>query len=135
MFFCSNTSQKAQLRAPLSHLQTAWTSFYPNLYSGGWQQPWWSGMHCIPSWLQGCRHCVSHNAPVEYKDFAVAISTREGSAEDDPPRYKLGSKPVQAVCKGESGALNWALLGGVRAENIWHQYPSHWQTPFFKTKP
>ena len=34
----------------------------------GWQQPWWSGMHCSPSWLQGCgRHCVSHNAPVEYK--------------------------------------------------------------------
>ena len=33
-----------------------------------WQQPWWSGMHCSPSWLQGCgRHCVSHNAPVEYK--------------------------------------------------------------------
>ena len=33
-----------------------------------WQQPWWSGMHCIQSWLQGCgRHCVSHNAPVEYK--------------------------------------------------------------------
>jgi len=34
----------------------------------GWQQPWWSGMHCSPSWLQGCgRHCVSYNAPVEYK--------------------------------------------------------------------
>jgi len=25
-------------------------------------------MHCSPSWLQGCgRHCVSHNAPVEYE--------------------------------------------------------------------
>ena len=31
----SHTSQKAQLRAPLSPLQTAWTSFDPNLYSGG----------------------------------------------------------------------------------------------------
>jgi len=34
------------------------------------------------------------------KDLAVAISTRVGPAEDDPPLYKLGSKPVQAVCKG-----------------------------------
>jgi len=33
MFY--HTSQKAQLRAPLSPLQTAWTSFDPNLYSGG----------------------------------------------------------------------------------------------------
>ena len=40
------------------------------------------------------------------KDLAVAISTRAGPAEDDPPLYKLGSKLVQAVCKGESGALN-----------------------------
>ena len=31
----SHTSQKAQLRAPLSPLQTAWTSFNPILYSGG----------------------------------------------------------------------------------------------------
>ena len=64
-------------------------------------------MHCSPSRLQGCgRHCVSYNAPVEYKDLAVAISTRAGPAEDDPPLYKLGSKPVQAVCKGEGGVLN-----------------------------
>jgi len=35
--------------------------------------------------------------------------TRAGPAEDDPPLYKLGSKPVQAVFKGESGALNWAF--------------------------
>jgi len=43
------------------------------------------------------------------KGLAVAISTRAGPAEDifdDPPLYKLGLKPVQAVCKGESGALN-----------------------------
>ena len=31
----SHTSQKAQLRAPLSPLQTAWTGFDPNLYSSG----------------------------------------------------------------------------------------------------
>ena len=49
------------------------------------------------------RHCVSHNAPVEYKR---PCTTRAGPAEDDTPLYKLGSKPVQAVCKGESGALN-----------------------------
>jgi len=38
--------------------------------------------------------------------MTVNASTRVGPAEDDPPLYKLGSKPVQAVCMGESGALN-----------------------------
>jgi len=33
--FCSNTSQNAQLRAITLSLQTAWTGFDPNLYSGG----------------------------------------------------------------------------------------------------
>jgi len=33
--FCSNTSQNAQLRADTLSLQTAWTGFDPNLYSGG----------------------------------------------------------------------------------------------------
>ena len=33
--FCSNTSQNAQLRANTLSLQTAWTGFHPNLYSGG----------------------------------------------------------------------------------------------------
>ena len=33
------------------------------------------------------------------KDLAVAISTRAGPAEDDPPLHKLGSKPVQAVSR------------------------------------
>jgi len=33
----------------------------------GWQQPWWSGMHCILSWLHGRgRYCVSHS-PFEHK--------------------------------------------------------------------
>jgi len=37
LFQClfSHTSQKAQLRAPLSPLQTAWTGFDSYLYSGG----------------------------------------------------------------------------------------------------
>jgi len=56
---------------------------------------------------RGVADIVSVTMPLlSIKDFAVAISTREGSAEDDPLLYKLGSKPVQAVCKGESGALN-----------------------------
>ena len=58
----------------------------------------------------GCRGVadnVSVTMPLSsIKDLAVAISTRAGPAEDDPLIYKLGSKPVQAVCKGESGALN-----------------------------
>ena len=33
--FVSHTSQKAQLRAPLSPLQTTWTGFDPNSYSSG----------------------------------------------------------------------------------------------------
>ena len=53
-------------------------------------------MHFTPSWLQGHgRHYVSHNAPVEYKDLGVAISTRAGPAEDDPPLYKTLIVKVQ----------------------------------------
>jgi len=56
---------------------------------------------------RGVADIVSVTMPLlSIKEFAVAISTRVGPAEDDPPLYKLGSKPVQAVCKGESGALN-----------------------------
>jgi len=45
------------------------------------------------------RHCVSQNAPVEYKNLEAAIlHKRAGPAEDDPLLYKYGSKPVQAVC-------------------------------------
>ena len=56
---------------------------------------------------RGVSDIVSVTVPLlSIKDLAVAISTRVGPAEDDPPLYKLGSKPVQAVCKGESGALN-----------------------------
>ena len=35
MLACSLAPPKTQLRAPLSPLQTAWTGFDPNLYSGG----------------------------------------------------------------------------------------------------
>jgi len=35
MFSSLTPPKKAQLRAPLSPLQTAWTGFDPNLYSGG----------------------------------------------------------------------------------------------------
>jgi len=56
---------------------------------------------------RGVADSVSVTMPLlSIKDLAVAIFTGAGPAEDDPPLYKLGSKPVQAVCKGESGALN-----------------------------
>ena len=56
---------------------------------------------------RGVADIVSVTMPLlSIKDLAVAISTRAGPAEDDPLPYKLGSKPFQAVCKGESGALN-----------------------------
>jgi len=35
MFSALAPPKKAQLRAPLSPLQTAWTGFDPNLYNGG----------------------------------------------------------------------------------------------------
>jgi len=100
--FCSNTSQNAQLRAitlslasfpgPIrkidfsygawergySLLQTAWTGFDPNLYSGG------SSSACP--------------APV---DLAVTISTRAGPAEDDPPLYNLGSNHYVIISTDE----------------------------------
>jgi len=47
---------------------------------------------------RGVADIVSVTMPLlSIKDPAVAISTRAGPAEDDPPLYKLGSKPVQAV--------------------------------------
>jgi len=33
------------------------------------------------------------------KTLQLLFSTREGPAEDDPPLYKQGSKPAQAVCR------------------------------------
>ena len=49
---------------------------------------------------RGVADIVSVTMPLlSIKDLAVAISTRAGPAEDDPPLYKLGSKPVQAVCR------------------------------------
>ena len=53
------------------------------------------------------------------KGLAVAISTRAGPAEDDPPLYKLGSKLSRLFAR-ERVELLIELLGGVRAENIWY---------------
>ena len=59
---------------------------------------------------RGVADIVSVTMPLlSIRDLAVAISTRAGPAEDDPPLYKFGSKQVQAVCKGESGALFWEV--------------------------
>ena len=52
------------------------------------------------------------------KDLAVAISTRVGPAEDDPPLYKLGSKPVQMFAR-ERVELLIELFWEVRESNIW----------------
>ena len=66
-----------------------------------------SAFHSTKAVVSRPQGTVSVTMPLlSIKDLAVAISTRAGPAEDDPPLYKLGSKPVQAVCKGESGALN-----------------------------
>jgi len=46
---------------------------------------------------------------VEYKRSCSCYFHQSGACWDNPPLYKLGLKPVQAVCKGESGALNWAF--------------------------
>ena len=61
------TSQNAQLRAPLSPLQTAWTSFDPYFYSGGSSSAGPTLVKLTASLRSLCQgHCVSHNAPVEY---------------------------------------------------------------------
>jgi len=39
-------------------------------------------------------------------EAVVALLTILAPGVWQTPLYKLGSKPVQAVCKGESGALN-----------------------------
>jgi len=47
------------------------------------------------------RDIYANVCSVEYKrPLQLLFSTRAGPAEDDPPLYKSGSKPVQAVCKG-----------------------------------
>ena len=86
LFF--HTSQKAQLRAPLSPLQTAWTGFDLIYIAVGHPQQARSGGNS--NCKLGLLYSVSHNALVEYKDLAVAISTRARPAEDDPLLYKYG---------------------------------------------
>ena len=59
----SNTSQKAQLRAPLSPLQTAWTCFDPCLYSGGssFSRPCSGGKSNCKIFYTQQGHCDWHN--------------------------------------------------------------------------
>jgi len=80
---------------------------------------------------RGVADIVSVTMPLlSIKDLAVAISTRAGPAEDDPPLYKLGLKPVQAVFARERVELLIELFGRCERTNIWQQCPSHWH-PFF----
>ena len=97
MFSSLTPPKKAQLRAPLSPLQTAWTDLADNSLGG---------VECTANHpgSRGVADIVSVTMPL--LSLTVAISTRAGPAEDGPPLYKLGPKPVQAVCEGESGALN-----------------------------
>ena len=74
----SNTSQKAQLRAPLSPLQT---DLADNSLGG---------VECTAHHpgSRGVADIVSVTMPLlNITDLAVAISTRAGPAEDDPPLY------------------------------------------------
>jgi len=79
--------------------------------------PWsQDGEQCIPL-HRGC--CQPGRCPADGQWNALLTIL----AEDDPPLYKLGSKPVQAVCKGESGALNWVFLGGAREQTFGSNAP------------
>ena len=63
-----------------------------------WQQPWWSGMHCTPSWLRGHgRHCVSHNAITEYKRPCTCYLPLREACWRWPTAILKGSQLVQAV--------------------------------------
>jgi len=88
------------------------------------QQPWWSGMHCTPSWLQGCARCyVNHNPLVEYKRPCSWYFPQEWSLLR--VTRKQGSKPVQAVWR-EREELLFELLGWeliqAKANTIWFPY-------------
>jgi len=50
-----------------------------------------------------CSHYVSHNAPVEYKRPCICYFHQSGLLR---MTHCYINKLVQAVCKGESGALN-----------------------------
>ena len=83
-----------------------------------------SGVECTANHpgSRGVADIVSVTMPFSsIKHLAVAVSTRAGPAEDDPPLYKLGSKLVQAVCKERMELLIELFWGGVRAENIWQE--------------
>ena len=102
-----NHLPECSIKSSTLSVQTAWTGFNPYLYSGGssWQQPWWSGMHCIPSWHRGRgRHCVGHNAPVKYKRPCSCYFPLERDLLRMTHHYEIRVKPVQAVCT-ERGEL------------------------------
>ena len=144
MFSALTRPKKAQLRAPLSPLQTAWTGFNPNLYSGGSSSagpalveiatarsfilnrgivtdtmtatPWsQDGLQCIPL-HQGCCHpgwCPA-NRLAGLWGLTVKAQCLSAYRATQAPQQPLAQLPTK----------------GVRAENIWHQCPSHWQTLF-----
>ena len=94
---CSLTPpKKAQLRAPLSPLQTAWTGFNPNLYSGGSSSagPALVEIATVRSFIvytqQG--HCDWHNVCHTPGARMVSSAFHSTEAEDDPLLYKLGSR-------------------------------------------
>jgi len=61
------------------------------------------------------------------KTLQLLFSTRVESAEDDPPLYKHGLKPIQAVCRNRVELL-------IQYSGKWfessprHCCPSHWHT-------
>ena len=76
-----------------------------------WQQPWWSGMHCTPSWLWGHgRHCVSHNAITEYKRPCTCYLPLREACWRWPTAILKGSQLVQALWR-ERGELLIEFLG------------------------
>ena len=54
--------------------------------------------HCTPSWLQGVASVTMPLLSIK-ETLQLPLSTRAVPADDDPPLYKWGSKPVQAVCR------------------------------------
>ena len=89
MFDLSHLPKKVQLRAPLSPLQTAWTGLQAR--PQGTDSTSLDGVECTAhhSGSRGVADIVSITMPLlSIKDLAVAISTRAGPAEDDPPLYK-----------------------------------------------
>jgi len=91
------TSRKAQLRAPLSTLQTAWTGFDPYFYSGGSSSAGPAQVENTSYSLGGVECSAQHPGSGGVADIVSVImpllsiknkNTRAGPAEDDPPLYR-----------------------------------------------